>query len=298
MNRWVVISLVALGVICFWCANGFLLQYLPGIDVAANRLKPGEFGDQFGAINALFSGLAFAGVFAAIWFQREELALQRQANKDAQRELESQRMVGARREFQTVFFDMLRTLQDTVELVAIQRTIKYEHFNAPAFPQPERWRHGRAALRDLSNNLKSTIEDGLALTEHNRDDDESLLNAIDENYAVFYMHHGDVVGHYFRMMYQIARFIDNAPAAAGIDKQTYVRILRAQLSQPEMVLLLYNCLSRYGYEKFHPLVEKYDLLQNLEVDAVPARHWDLYPMTRDRRTRVPSRLQVHAAPAP
>lgn len=38
----------------------------------------GTFGDMFGAINALFSGLAFAGVIYAIFLQRKELELQRE----------------------------------------------------------------------------------------------------------------------------------------------------------------------------------------------------------------------------
>jgi len=37
----------------------------------------GQFGDVFGAVNALFSGLAFAGLIYAILLQREDLALQR-----------------------------------------------------------------------------------------------------------------------------------------------------------------------------------------------------------------------------
>lgn len=37
----------------------------------------GEFGDSFGAINALFSGLAFLGVIVAIVLQRQELIEQR-----------------------------------------------------------------------------------------------------------------------------------------------------------------------------------------------------------------------------
>jgi hypothetical protein len=37
-----------------------------------------SFGDMFGAINTLFSGLAFAGVIYAIFLQRRELELQRQ----------------------------------------------------------------------------------------------------------------------------------------------------------------------------------------------------------------------------
>ena len=37
----------------------------------------GQFGDMFGAGNALFSGLAFAGVIIAVILQKNELALQR-----------------------------------------------------------------------------------------------------------------------------------------------------------------------------------------------------------------------------
>jgi hypothetical protein len=38
----------------------------------------GTFGDMFGAVNTLFSGLAFAGVIYTILLQGEELSLQRQ----------------------------------------------------------------------------------------------------------------------------------------------------------------------------------------------------------------------------
>jgi hypothetical protein len=37
----------------------------------------GQFGDLFGAVNALFSGLAFAGLIYTALLQREELSLQR-----------------------------------------------------------------------------------------------------------------------------------------------------------------------------------------------------------------------------
>ena len=42
-----------------------------------NPTAPGPFGDMFGAVNALFSGLAFGGVIVAILLQRQELKAQR-----------------------------------------------------------------------------------------------------------------------------------------------------------------------------------------------------------------------------
>jgi uncharacterized protein HemX len=47
----------------------------------------GTLGDMFGAVNALFSGLAFAGVIYAIYLQREELSLQRKELELTRREL-------------------------------------------------------------------------------------------------------------------------------------------------------------------------------------------------------------------
>ncbi|MGY6274540.1 hypothetical protein [Methylomonas sp. MgM2] len=44
----------------------------------------GEFGDSFGVINVLFTGLAFSGLIVAILQQQEEIKIQRDANKKAE----------------------------------------------------------------------------------------------------------------------------------------------------------------------------------------------------------------------
>lgn len=48
----------------------------------------GQFGDVFGAVNALFSGLAFAGLIYTVFLQREELALQRKELELTRQELQ------------------------------------------------------------------------------------------------------------------------------------------------------------------------------------------------------------------
>ena len=59
-------------VICSWIIAGFTTYCV--FDSWADR---GTFGDMFGAVNSLFSGLAFAGIIYAIFLQRKELELQR-----------------------------------------------------------------------------------------------------------------------------------------------------------------------------------------------------------------------------
>ena len=58
-----------------------MLFYIPE---PTNR---GTFGDMFGGINTLFSGLAFAGVIYAIILQSKELSLQRRELKLTREEL-------------------------------------------------------------------------------------------------------------------------------------------------------------------------------------------------------------------
>lgn len=52
----------------------------------------GQFGDAFGATNALFSGMAFAGVIVALFMQRRELQLQRRQLQLQKEELELTRL--------------------------------------------------------------------------------------------------------------------------------------------------------------------------------------------------------------
>ena len=52
-------------VICVWALSFFLF-------FIGNWEKRGQFGDMFGAVNALFSGLAFAGLIITLILQRNE----------------------------------------------------------------------------------------------------------------------------------------------------------------------------------------------------------------------------------
>ncbi|MGF6354051.1 hypothetical protein ABIE27_001961 [Paenibacillus sp. 4624] len=65
---------ISAGVLTIWALSGFFISLWFG--------KPdggGTFGDMFGAINALFSGFAFAGLIYTIAVQRQELQEQRKS---------------------------------------------------------------------------------------------------------------------------------------------------------------------------------------------------------------------------
>ena len=69
-------SILGAVLLVFIVYTSFLIYFTwPVSEFSLN--KSGVFGDSFGALTALFSGLAFAGMIVTILLQRNELALQR-----------------------------------------------------------------------------------------------------------------------------------------------------------------------------------------------------------------------------
>lgn len=77
---------------------------------------------------------------------------------------------------------------------------------------------------------------------------------------------------YFRNMYNAIRLIDESIYLKEREKLHYVRILRAQLSNPELYVLFFNLLSRFGKKwREKKYIEKYSFLTNL-----PMKYTDNY----------------------
>lgn len=79
-------------------------------------------------------------------------------------------------------------------------------------------------------------------------------------------------GHYFRNLYRIIKMVDEKKFSDNqIEdykiKYSYTSIVRAQLSDDEIVWLFFNCLSNKGSEKFKPLLEKYSILKIINKDS-------------------------------
>ncbi|HJH64739.1 MAG TPA: putative phage abortive infection protein [Bacteroides mediterraneensis] len=88
-----------------------------------------------------------------------------------------------------------------------------------------------------------------------------------------------ILDHYFRHLYRVFKFIDEAPIFTNDKnkKYDYACIMRASLSQYELIMLFYNCLSSNGREKFKPLIEKYAIFNNLRVELLATdREKELY----------------------
>lgn len=114
---------------------------------------------------------------------------------------------------------------------------------------------------------KYEIDDGLREQARGKKGKDLLLVIYDH---FFHLHQSDL-GHYFRHLYHIVRFAERS-SLSDAEKVEFIKILRAQLTNYELLLLAYNGMHEYGKE-FRPLIEKYELLKSLNNERkVPTNY--------------------------
>lgn len=236
-----------------------ILIYLtaPGSEVSLPNA--GLFGDSFGMLNAAFSGLAFAGLVIAILMQREELQLQGEELRLTRNEMQAQR-------FATTFFEMVRLHNGIVNAM----TIEFVETWVDEETGPES-KHTPVTGRDCFREFERRLKECLDRQNFSKEDIGTTVNWA---YMEFWSRNQQYLGHYFRHLYRILQFVNDSDEQ---DKALYSGILRGQLSDLELKLLYYSCLSRHGREKFKPLAEKYALFDNLPIDSIDRKHLSLYP---------------------
>lgn len=275
-----------LGLLLIWLFYGLSAYFLlPLLLVYGNvdTQRIGQFGDVFGALNALFSAFAFAVLIFTMFLQRRELALQREELEHTRNEirgqkeqLQAQNLTMQRQVFESSFFALLGAYQDIVRMLDVSdlrhKTIHrgrdcfkyfYDAFKnedgAVTYLGREHLSPNKA---ELVKRL-STGPDFLDFMCSRGATDNNIVQA----YVSFFLDHQSDIGHYFRTIYHIYRFIDESDLEWE-EKQRFSRIVRAQLSTYELLLFFYNGLSPYGYKKFWPLANKYEIFQNLDVDLL------------------------------
>lgn len=100
----------------------------------SNWTDRGTFGDAFGAINALFSGLAFAGIIYTILLQRQELILQREELRDTRIELK--RSADAQESSEKALLEQIKAMRKTAILNGYNSIVEF--YNSQAQTQVAR----------------------------------------------------------------------------------------------------------------------------------------------------------------
>lgn len=220
-----------------WCIAWFFLSFI------ATPEARGQFGDMFGAVNALFSGWAFVGVIVAILLQKEELELQRKELKETRKEFKDQNETMKRQRFENTFFNMMSLLNETVNSFQLNLDV-----------------HGSAEGRDTFSLMQKRMHTFWEQSiNHNHG--QTIQNIYETSYVGIFQ---GILGHYFRNLYRIIKFVDESDLKDE-EKSLYVKIVRAQLSNQELFLLFYNCAYYEEGLNFKVYVEKYALLNNFPL---------------------------------
>lgn len=251
---WITASVFILIIIGLWVFTYYDLKDLKNED-------KGTFGDMFGSVNAIYSGMAFAGIIFTILLQRKELKYQREELSETRKEFITQNKTLKSQRFENTFFNLISIHNQIVNDIDYDKPIGEAIITV----------NGRDVFRDRYFLLKKRL------------DTNGDYNKIYQN---FYEERKTDFGHYFRNLYRIIKMVNETEFISRVEvkelktsnklneehqykiynyleRYKYTSIVRAQLSDYELLLLFYNCLTKNGIEKFKPLIEEYSLFKNL-----------------------------------
>lgn len=205
--------------------------------------KKGQLGDSFGAFNSLFTALAFGGLLLTLWYQSKSME---EAKKDNDRQ-----------HFENILFRMLEVHNNII------RDIDVHNVYADNAKPRELIAVGRDCfLFYYEEKLKKRYQVEID-SQKSRTELDVALSA----YKSFWDEQRHNLAHYFRYLYNMFKFIKQANLGQQ-EKQKYSNIIRAQISDYELLILFYNCISPNGVERFKLLAEKFALFNNLPEELL------------------------------
>lgn len=250
----ILVILIIAGV---WLLNYFQLKDL-------DDTKRGTFGDMFGSVNALFSGLALAGIILTILLQRKELRLQREELTETRKEFETQNETLKLQRFENTFFNLLNLHHQIVN------SIDYRYYK-------RKEREQRIPVYRPDDEKEAVTITGRDVFRYRYNQMIGELRNNPPDYEEIYLKHYETAqtdfGHYFRNLYRMIKLVDQTDFFYDQKKVTedevfklkyrYTSIIRSQISDYELIWLFYNCISENGIYKFKPYIEQYSLFKNL-----------------------------------
>jgi uncharacterized membrane protein len=230
-------------VICLFLV--IIYPFFIGTSISKQSVEWSNFGEYVGGvIGPLFGLLAFIGVLLSIANQNKE-------NKKDEKENKKQ-----------------ATENRIIKQIEFHHNI-CNNVNIPANLSGTKFKRGRPAFEFLfEKHLKAFYQD-----VENQNPQLNERQKTDIAFTKLYSKAGKQFGFYFRNLFYLIKYIDDS---VDIDKEHFVRLVRAQLSTSEIQMLMYNCLFDKG-AGFKNYVEQYGLLNGIdESEMIKENHKELF----------------------
>ena len=243
----------------------------------------GSFGDYIGGIlNPFIALFAFYWLISSIKTQVKELTDSREQFEDVSNKQQKQISI---QNFESLFFQLMQTKTQVTEIILNNSQIEYRDMSIESnivthnknFFSHANQIEGRTFKDNLIHSISAseTMVGKQAIKNHVIFFKSLTLSDWEEFYTKALL---DSMGSYFRLCYQIVKLIDkNEILRSEIDiekgeiysirQKEYFDIFRSTLTQYELEAFFFNCLSRYGNDKFKKLIEKYGLFEPLLIDT-------------------------------
>jgi len=250
------VAALSLAVIVWIAAS--ILVYLGKID------KSGQFGDFVGGtLNPILSFVTFMALLVTIVLQQTELADTRKELAASTQALEAQLKSLDRQNFESTFFQMLslhNTIVSSIDLTGVQKSSSRTNSRGRARTL------GRDCFKYFFANYRDAYEAAYRISDQRR----RLQKAYDE----FWDRRQQDLAHYYRYLYNVLRFVHDYEGIE--DKHRYVKLLRAQLSDFELVLLFYTAVNENGIN-YWKYIHEFALFDNLPTRLlIDEAHKELY----------------------
>lgn len=262
LTYFVVLCLIKTSDLSFCHANEFFFKNL--------KENPGEFIG--GTVGTLFT--LTATFFLFITF------------KEQRKQFESTQNSEFYTRFETTYFNMLGMLekvQTSINKNISESELYANQHNLVDYYNTLKADHTIDALREDS--IKDINE---ALSREQLQSAEVLKakQYYGEYFEKYVTKAGCNVGYFYRYIYNIVNFVYGQTAFRDeYDKEKYLNLLQAQLSDEELALLFYDAISKYGENKegqqhFREMLDETHFLENIKPQVLlDKKHCFFYPKT-------------------
>jgi Putative phage abortive infection protein len=229
-----------------------------GIWDSSKYKELGTWGDFVGGVlNPILTFLTVIGLLITIHLQQRELKLTRHELEKSSNALEAQNLTSKQQRFENTLFSMIAVLNQIIDGMDFENVRRDTLKGRDCFTEFSRLLERAYFWRSwLSGNDRFTNKHGKEYAIYHFHDFQRSIDA----YDYFWKRYQSDLGHYFRVLYNIFRYIDQSEFRNGI----YSKILRAQISNQELIIIFYNCLTPRG-EEFAKLAETFQLYDNMDT---------------------------------